>query len=105
MLKKLLPILLLSACTATKPIKMESPKLDVLPPKPIKLENVRIIIVNKDNAETIFQMLEEDNIPPVLFALTGNDYKNLSINLQKIQNYMKEQKKTLELYKKYYESK
>jgi len=40
---------------------------------------------------------------PVVFALTGSDYKALAINISDIKEYIILQRKIIRLYKNYYE--
>ena len=100
--------ILLSSCSVahkivTKPI--EKPPLRLESPKVLKLRRVKILVITPENASEVFKDLEARGIEPVLFALTGDDYKALSLNLQDIKNYVKSQRKIIILYKNYYEGK
>lgn len=102
----LLIIVLLSGCSANKLKKVgEKPQLDIDVAEPLDLEDVEFVVVHKDNIDQIFTEMENKNETPVLIGMSGSDYKKLSINMKKIQNYLREQQKTIILYKEYYESK
>lgn len=91
-------------CTATvRPKKWEQPKLQIDDPKPIELQPVSFLVIHRDNAESVFLEMEAKGDEPVLIALSGKDYKNLSVNMQILKNYLLEQKKIIKLYKEFYE--
>lgn len=98
-------VCLLTSCavlTPTTPIDTKPP-LKLSDPSPLRLKPVKFIVVHKDNAEKTFSDLESSKQEPVLFALTGNDYKSLAVNTNLIKNYVKNQRKIIRLYRKYYE--
>ena len=105
MRKYLVFLCILTSCAVFKP----TPALDTKPPlllpdpAPIRLRNVEFIVVHKDNAEKTFSDLEKAGEEPVIFALTGNGYKSLAVNTLQIKNYVKNQRKIIRLYRKYYE--
>lgn len=72
--------------TKTEYIKKEPLNLS---PRPIDLEEVTFKVILKDNK--------------AYFAMDSVNYENMSINVQKMENYMKEQNLILEKYKEYYE--
>lgn len=96
---------LLTSCAVFRP----TPALDTKPPlrledpAPLRLRPVEFIVVHKDNAQKTFSDLEQSGEEPVLFALSGNDYKSLAVNTQHIKTYVKNQRKIIRLYRKYYE--
>lgn len=97
---------LLTSCAVFKPTQTldTKPPLRLEDPAPLRLRPVEFIVVHKDNAQKTFSDLEQSGEDPVLFALTGNDYKNLAVNTQHIKAYVKNQRKIIRLYRKYYES-
>ena len=100
-----LVLLFLTSCamlTPTTPIDTK-PALALPDPPPLKMRTVEFLVVHKDNAEKTFSDLEASGQDPVLFALTGTDYKNLAVNTIQIRNYVKNQRKIIRLYRKYYE--
>lgn len=105
MIKYVPVILLLASCAvmSTKPPIDTKPPLSLPDPQPLKLRAVEFIVIHKDNAEKTFSDLETSGQEPVLFALSGNDYKNLSVNTSHIKSYLKNQRKIIRLYRKYYE--
>lgn len=72
--------------TKTDYIKKEHLNLS---PRPIDLEEVTFKVILKDNK--------------AYFAMDSVNYENMSINVQKMENYMREQNIILEKYKEYYE--
>lgn len=96
---------MLSACSSTRlvPEIVEKPPLAIADPDPIDLQDVKFVIIHKDNAERVFAELAAKGIDPVVFALTGDDYKALATDMQDIKGYIKLQKKILQLYRDYYE--
>jgi len=105
MRKFFLLLLLLTSCTffSPEPLIDTKPPLSLPDPPSIKLKSVEFVVIHKDNASKIFSELEASKQEPVLFALTGKDYKNLAINTLQIKNYVKNQRKIIRLYRKYYE--
>ena len=79
-------------------------KLEHPMPTPLELEKLQWIIINSENADEVFAKLKEQNIDPVLFGLTDDDYEILAVNFAQIRAYMIKQKLTLDQYRKYYES-
>ena len=47
--------------------------------------------------------LEKDNIDPVLFGLTDEEYEKLAKNFAQIRAYIKKQNQILNTYREYYE--
>jgi|TARA_A200000159_G_scaffold162091_1_gene185244 hypothetical protein len=72
-------------------------------PAPAELEQVRWIIINRENAEEVFADLESKNIDPVIIGLTDEDYENFRMNYAQIRAYMIKQNKIIDAYKEYYE--
>ena len=72
-------------------------------PAPAKMEPLRWVIINSDNAEEVFAKLKEQGKDPVLFGLSDDDYQLLSKNFAQIRAYMIKQGATLDQYRKYYE--
>jgi hypothetical protein len=97
-------MIFLVGCTTFKPDFYEKPKLRLEDPAPIVLNDVKFVVVTKENAGAVFRELEKNGDELVVFGLTGRDYKNLSMNMQEIKNYIILQKEIIESYRKYYES-
>jgi hypothetical protein len=98
-------ILLVSGCTtsvAPTPIDTKPP-LNLRPAEPLKMRPVKLHVIHMGIAEKKFEEIRKSGQKPVVFALTGNDYKNLAINMQKLKAYIKTQQRIINAYKKYYE--
>ena len=107
--KILLAIILssLTACGTTifQPKPYDKLPLD-LPNAPVlQLDKVEFTIIHKDNAEKVFAELEKAGLEPILFGLTGTDYKALATNTTKIRNFLILQQEILTKYREYYEPK
>lgn len=98
-------ILLLSGCSFSgKPTPIDTkPPLNLRPAEPIKMRPVRLHVIHMGIAEKKFQEIRDGGEKPVVFALTGTDYKNLAINIQKLKSYIKTQQRMIDAYRKYYE--
>ena len=105
----LIPILfLLSSCSSVKQLevfKTEVPraKLNLPDSEAPRIEDLNWIIINSENAEEVFAKLKEQNVDPVLFAITDDGYEALSVNFAQIRAYMIKQQLVLDQYRKYYE--
>jgi len=102
----LLMLCMLTGCglnTFTTPT--ERVPLNLSQPAPLKLKKVEFVVIHKDNAATVFAELEKQGLQPVVFALTGADYKALAINVGDIKTHLLLQRKIIILYKHYYEGK
>lgn len=100
----MLSLILLSACSA-KPSALPPARipLSLVDPAPLKMQKVQFVIINTNNAAQVFADLESQGLEPVVFALTGADYKALSTNINDIKSYLLLQQKIIILYKEYYE--
>ena len=84
-------------------VEVEREKLNLKVPSPIELLDPSWIIIHPGNAEEVWEVLKDDKKDIVLFALTDDGYKELSINLTKLRNIIEQQRIILFKYKKYYE--
>jgi PBP1b-binding outer membrane lipoprotein LpoB len=101
-------VLILSGCSTIKPLEVFSKPIEKTPlnlnnPEKIELDDVKWRVVTEQNAKEIFEQLKEKNIDPVLIGLTDNDYERLSLNMNKIRNYIIQYQYILNEYRKYYE--
>ena len=99
----------LTSCSTIQPLEIfktevERRPLDLPLPEPAQLEQVRWIIINRENAEEVFKDLETKNIDPVIIGLTDEDYENFRKNYAQIRAYMIKQNKIIDAYKEYYEN-
>ena len=105
----ILTTFLISSCSSVQEIeifKKEVPraKLNLPDPETPRIDDLNWIIITSENAEEVFAKLKEQNIDPVLFGLTDDDYETLAVNFAQIRAYMIKQKLTLDQYREYYES-
>ena len=84
-------------------VEVEREKLNLKVPSPIELLDPSWIIIHPGNAEEVLEVLKDDKKDIVLFALTDDGYKALSVNLTKLRNIIEQQRIILFKYKKYYE--
>ena len=99
----------LTSCSTIQPLEVFKTEVERRPlnlplPAPAELEQVRWIIINRENAEEVFLDLESKNIDPVIIGLTDEDYENFRMNYAQIRAYMIKQNKIIDAYKEYYES-
>ena len=83
---------------------MPRAQLNLEKPIPLVLEQLRWIIITSENAEEVFQKLEDQGIDPVIFGLTDKDFELLAKNFARIRNQLKITNDLLDNYKEYYES-
>ena len=100
---------LLTSCSTIQPLEVFKTEVERRPlnlplPAPAELEQIRWIIINRENAEEVFTDLESKNIDPVIIGLTDEDYENFRKNYAQIRAYMIKQNKIIDAYKEYYES-
>lgn len=101
----LLACVLLAGCASTKPVKVytEPVKTQIAKPaqpRPVVLNNVNWMVVNKDNLQTFIdeQAKKQNSNNPVFVAITIDDYKKLSMNLAEIKRYIQQQKAVIVYY-------
>ena len=102
-------IVLLTGCSIgekrLKIFKLEEPrqKLDLQKPTMPELEKLRWIIITSENAEEVFQKMEEQGLDPVLFGLSDKDFQLIAKNFAQIRAHLKHTNDLLDKYKEYYE--
>ena len=110
----LILITFLSSCSwlrePVKEIKVVKEPIERVPlnlpdPDPMNLTPTNWIIITKENAVQIFEELEEKGIDPVLFGITDEGYKQLSMDFLEIRQYLQYQKFIIGKYREYYEPK
>jgi hypothetical protein len=85
--------------------EVERVKLELTNPKHLTLNDVKFHVITEENVYNLFQSLKESNQQPVLYALTEDGYKSLSLNVNEMKRYILESKLILHKYREYYESK
>lgn len=108
-MKKTFLLLLILSCTGCSGLNIFSSPVERLPlqvynPKKLNMKKVEFIVIHRKNAEEVFNKMEERGEQPVLIGLSGDNYKNLSLNTEDIKEFMIIQKDIIEAYRKYYES-
>jgi len=86
-----------------KKVEISKPALNIDYPEAVKLSDVHFFVVTPENQKAIFDEMKKRNYSLVLFGLTDDDYKSMSINFLKIRNYVSEQHEIIKKYKLYYE--
>jgi hypothetical protein len=81
----------------------EKTRLDLPMPDPLKLESVGWRVVTPENIDEVWAELGASGKNVVLFALTDDGYKTLSLNFAQIRNFILTQNEMLINYKLYYE--
>ena len=107
----ILPILitfLISGCASTKQLEIFTKEVERMPldlelPPVETLEEVNLIIITSDNQEEVFAKLKEQNIDPVLFAYTDEDWELVTKNNVRMRNTIIKLRAIIEAYKEYYE--
>lgn len=103
----LIPTTILSACSPAKPVTysavpIQKPALILPQVSKLDLAAVDYIVITKDNASEVFSQLEKDGKPVVLFALTSDGYKAVSLNMASILELVSQQKSIIAAYQRYY---
>lgn len=102
-------LLLVTACSSrpdqivvdTKPIE-RSPL--VLPQADqFSSRDVKWIVVTPDNVQEVFDKLEADGRPIVIFALTEDGWENLTLNMADLLKLVQQQKAINIAYEEYYQ--
>lgn len=85
----------------TKPV--EKPKLSIQLPEPLSLDNIEFIVVTRGNVVEVFERLEKRGLSPIIIGLSGNGYKVLALNIDKIKNHIILLNEIIRQYQEYYE--
>tara|TARA_B110000503_G_scaffold143531_1_gene245608 strand:+ start:3311 stop:3700 length:390 start_codon:yes stop_codon:yes gene_type:complete len=86
-----------------KTVAVEKTKLNIPNPTPLKLKPTKWVVITVDNAQEVFAKLKKDGVDVVLFGITDDGYKELSMNFSEIRNYISTQHNIIAKYKEYYE--
>jgi len=110
----LIPIIFLSSCSwfrePVKEIKIVKEPIERIPlnipdADPLRLIPTKWIVVTPDNIESVWKKLEAAGYDLVLFGVTDDGYKQLSMDFLKIRQHIKYQKFIIGKYREYYEPK
>jgi hypothetical protein len=99
--------LLISACSSKEPeVKtqyIEKIPLNLSTPGALSLSPVYYHVVTSENAEKKFLEQTNKNLLPVFICVTPNDYKNIALNINALENRDRASAVIIDEYKKYYE--
>lgn len=93
-----------------KPVEVVTKAQERLPlnipdPEPLQLTGSAWVLVTPENAEQVWNKLEEQKQSAVLFGLTAEGYERLAIDIARIRNYIQQQREITQRYRDYYEIK
>ena len=74
-------------------------------PDPLRLQPIDWVVITPDNADEVFQRLQNKEVDLVLFGLTDEGYKQLAITISELRNMINLQRNIIIKYKEYYEPK
>lgn len=105
----ILSALLLTACASTKQIEIsaspiEKPPLTLPNATKVSMRDVKWIVVNKDNIDTVLADLSKNGGNIVMFALTDKGYEALSLNTADLRQLIMQQQAIIAGYEQYYQS-
>lgn len=81
---------------------IEKPHLSLSNPAPVMLDRIQWIVISKENLATYEEDIKSGNL--VIIGMTPEDYKKISMNTQKLANYITQQNNVLAAYRRYYET-
>jgi len=91
--------ILVSACSLSSPAPtFDKPNLNIPLDPGIELHDVKFAVLTEKNSKAYFEKHK------AAFALTEQDYKNLSLNVEELRQFIIKHLKIIKLYKEYYES-
>jgi|TARA_Y100000361_G_scaffold132334_1_gene129715 hypothetical protein len=106
-----LPILitfLISGCATTNPLEVFTKEVERMPldlelPPVETLEQVNLIVITSENQEEVFAKMKEQNIDPVIFGYSDEDWELVAKNNVRLRNHIVKLRGIIEAYKAYYE--
>ena len=78
------------------PLNLELPPVETL-------EQVNLIIITSDNQEEVFAKMKEQNIDPVIFGYSDEDWELVAKNNVRMRNHIVKLRAIIEAYQQYYE--
>jgi hypothetical protein len=98
----------ITGCTTTKTVRILSEPVTSVALNPPNIRNLELngvtwFIVTPENIDEVFKKLEDQRKDIVLFAITDDGYKGLSLNLAQIRELLLQQQAIIKAYKEYYE--
>jgi len=82
--------------TVTNTVKTTVPI--VAQPKAVRLNDVKIYVVSKENYEEFIKEFEAKNGADAYIAISVKDYENLSLNFAELRRYIEQQKQIIVYY-------
>ena len=106
----ILTIFLISGCASTKQLEIFTKEIERTPlnlelPPVETLEQVNLIIITSDNQEEVFAKMKEQNIDPVIFGYSDEDWELVAKNNVRMRNHIVKLRAIIEAYQQYYEPK
>jgi len=97
-----------SGCSSIKELEIfkkevKRAPLDLPAPDPVKLNDIKWIVITQNNYKQVFEDLKKNKKDVVLFGLTDDGYEQLAINFAQVRKYIILNRNVLMKYKKYYE--
>ena len=104
----ILTIFLISGCASTKNLEIFTKEVERMPldlelPPVETLEQVNLIIITSENQEEVFAKMKEQNIDPVIFGYSDEDWELVTKNNVRMRNTIVRLRAIIEAYKEYYE--
>lgn len=103
----LILLTLINGCSSVKPIEIsakpiEKPELILPDSDNLNLRPVSWHIINEQNFDEQIKKLQKEGKPLVMFAITGEGYQNLILNLSDIRAYIQQQQIIIYAFNSYY---
>lgn len=91
-----------------KPVEVVSKPIEKTPlaieqPPPITTSPIQWLIITRHNSTEQLDRLNAAGVDPVVFALTDEGYKQLSLTIAELRNLISTQRNIIIQYKEYYE--
>jgi len=84
-------------------LEIKREKLDLPLPKPLELDNIEFVVITEKNFDEVLKKFSKENKDFVLFGITVDGYKSLSMSIAELRKFIKTQQFIILEYKKYYE--
>ena len=81
----------------------ERTPLSITDPAPIRAKPIQWVVITRENINEVFDKLEQQGVDAVVFAITDDGYKQLSITFAELRNLINTQRNIIIKYKDYYE--
>lgn len=102
----LLVVALLSGCSTFRPepevvtvTEIVERNIPTVPhPKSVRLNDIKIYVVNKDNYDEFVEEYAKKNGNDAYIAISIKDYENLSLNFAELRRYIEQQKQIILYY-------